>query len=70
MKRKDSTCHCLSVLTVGVVVLLDYFVAFMKIKGLYVHTFYMASVLSNSTLCLNSMECLAAAHHWFPAIAL
>jgi hypothetical protein len=70
MKRKYSTCHTLSVLTVGVVGLPDYFVAFMKIKGLYVHTFYKASVLSNSALCLNSMECLAAADHWFPAIAL
>jgi len=32
MKRKDSTFHSLSVLTVGVVGLLDYFMAFMKIK--------------------------------------
>ena len=70
MKRKDSTCHSLSVLTVGVMGLLDYFLAFMKIKGLYVHTFYKAYVLSNSALCLNSMEYLAAIDHWFPAIAL
>lgn len=70
MRRKDSTFHSLSVLIVGDMGLLDYFMAFMKIKGLYVHTFYKASVLSNSALCLNSMECLAVADHWFPAIAL
>jgi hypothetical protein len=34
----------LFVLTVGVMGLLDYFMAFMKIKGLYVHTFYKASI--------------------------
>lgn len=70
MKRKDNTFHSLSVLTVGVMGLLDYFVAFMKIKGFYVYTFYKASVLSNSAVCLNLMECLAAADDWFPAIAL
>jgi len=70
MIRKDNTFHALSVLTVGVMGLLDYFMAFMKIKGLYVYTFYKASLLSNSALCLNSMECLAAADRWFPANAL